>query len=501
MVYSVLTEPVIPVLMPDGKEKSIGIREAFLEAHHIKDIAGSNPLERYALLRLLVAFAMDMLHPETNYDRMDLLQAGRFDADDFEAYVQACEKNGPVFDLFDLHHPFMQSGYDEQLNAKARKPVAVILHALPSGNNHIFIDHRLADSHQVDIQTAFGALCASYLFCVGGTAGPSSVNNTPPLFAVMVGQNLFETIVVNMLSKAEASPLPYGEGDVAWRKQRAVIPGERVAAVSLLEGLTWMPRRICLIREQDSDVIKNVYCQAGLDFRGNDLWNDPHVPRFRKKDDSFGTVKPELGKEVWRDAGSLLYDHDSKYVRQPLTIRYLRNVYDEDDIPDWIPIRTAGLITNQAAYTGWFESELSIPSLLLYNQEKADIFRDDIRLIEAVQSMIYSNIQRCYDKPRKGSPTDEHEVATQSRQYFLSAAHELLFGQALSEIYHGVPPARHNESMCDSVSDLIRSTMSHVLYSAGNDTDSIRRQIEAEKWIWISFNKIAKERKEQYAGS
>ena len=38
MKYSVLTEPVIPVLMPDGREKVLGIREALLDAHQIKDI-------------------------------------------------------------------------------------------------------------------------------------------------------------------------------------------------------------------------------------------------------------------------------------------------------------------------------------------------------------------------------------------------------------------------------------------------------------------------------
>lgn len=501
MVYSVLSEPVIPVLMPDGKEKCVGIREAFLEAHHIKDIAGGNPLERYALLRLLIAFAMDMLHPETGYDRMDLLQSGHFDENVLEAYIRECEKERPAFDLFDPDHPFLQSGYDEKLDAKAKKPVAVILHALPSGNNHIFIDHRLADSHQVSIPPAFCALCASYVFCVGGTAGPSSVNNTPPLFAVMIGQNLFETIVINMLSRAEAAPLPYGEGEVPWRKQKPVIPKESVAAVSLLEGLTWMPRRITLIREETSNEIKNIYCQAGFDFRGNDLWNDPHVPQFRKKDDSFGTVKPELGKEVWREAGSLLYDHDSHHIRQPLAIRCLRNIYDEEDIPDWIPIRTAGLITNQAAYTGWCEGELSIPSLLLYDQEKADIFRADIRLIEDIQSLIYSCVQRCCDKPRKSSPSDEHEVATQCRQHFLEAAHDLLFGQALNAIYSGMPPAEHNESFCNAIRELIRNTLKQILFSAGNDTESIIRQIEAEKWIWINYEKILKERKEQYAGS
>ena len=158
-----------------------------MEAHHIKDISGSNPLERYAILRLLIAFAMDMLHPETSYDRMDLLQTGHFDADSLDKYIRECEKDGPRFDLFDPDHPFLQSKYDEAMDSKAKKPIATILHALPSGNNHIFIDHRLADSHSISIPDAFHALCAAYVFCVSGTAGPSSVNNTPPLYTVMIG--------------------------------------------------------------------------------------------------------------------------------------------------------------------------------------------------------------------------------------------------------------------------------------------------------------------------
>lgn len=79
MAYSVLTEPVIPVLWPDGTSTAVGIREAFLRAHEIRDIQGETPLERYALLRLLIAFAMDMLHPRTSYDRRDLLDEGQFD--------------------------------------------------------------------------------------------------------------------------------------------------------------------------------------------------------------------------------------------------------------------------------------------------------------------------------------------------------------------------------------------------------------------------------------
>ena len=497
MVYSVLKEPVIPVLWLNGSTGAVGIREAFLRAHEIRDIQADTPLERYALLRLLIVFAMDMLHPEDSYARRDLLDSGSFDAETFDAYVALCEQDAPRFDLFDPEHPFLQSKYDESLDAKAEKPVAAIIHSLPSGNNHIFIDHRKASTHEVSCDKAFRALVASYLFCVSGTAGPSSINNTPPLYTVIIRDNLFETIVINMLSVAEAEPLPYGIGMVPWRNYHKVVPKETIADVSLLEGLTWMPRRILLVPNEGGS-ISRVYCQAGLDFRGNALWSDPFVPKFKKKDGTFGTIKPELGRDLWRDAGTLLYDHNGAAVRQPQVLQDLFNIFDDDEIPEWIPIRAAGLNTNQAAYTGWYEDELSLPSALVHNQELADLFRNDADMIEKTQNQLYSNVQRYVDKPRGGSVSKEHEVATQCQQFFLQQAHDLLFGSALDEIIHAIPDTDHVNHFCDAVKGILKETIRHVLYSSGQDVKSVMQQMEAEKWIWISYSKLIEERRKYY---
>ncbi|MBR3016646.1 MAG: type I-E CRISPR-associated protein Cse1/CasA [Clostridia bacterium] len=500
MAYSVLTEPVIPVLWPDGTSSTVGIREAFLRAHEIRDIQGETPLERYALLRLLIAFAMDMLHPRTSYDRRDLLDEGCFDQAVFDQYIALCEQDGPRFDLFDPDHPFMQSKYDEELDTKAEKPVASIVHSLPSGNNHVFIDHRPADVHELSPARAFHTVLASYLFCVSGTAGPSSINNTPPVYAIMVENSLFETIILNMLSEKEASPLPYGCGTVSWRKGRMVLPKEKVADVSLLEGLTWMPRRITLLPEENG-FVRRVCCQAGLDFKGNDLWNDPHVPKFKKKDETFGTVKPELSRSLWRDAGTLMYDHDSKTVRQPQALRCLANIFDQDEIPLQIIIRAVGLITNQAAYTGWTEEELSIPSSLLTRQEQAERFRVDVSYLETMQTQIAVNVQKYVDRARNGSVGKEHEIATQCQQYFLHRAHDLLFGLAMDEICGNVPEKEHVEHFCEAVKGLLRETISQVLRASGSDAKAMMQQMEAEKWIWISWAKQTEERMKGYAGS
>lgn len=501
MAYSVLTEPVIPVIMPDGNKKQVGIREALIKAHNIKDIFCNNPLERYAVLRLLISFVMDAFHPKDSYGRKEIFYKGNLDKEELDSYFVKCEKDGPRFDLFSLEHPFLQSKYDEKLDAKAKKSVANIIHFLPSGNNHVFLDHRMENSHQIKFDEAFRTLCASYVFCVSGLAGPSCVNNTPPLYVIVVGNNLFETIVLNMISEAEAKPLNYGVGEVPWRQKRKIIPREQVASVSLLEGMTWQPRRITLIQEPGSNTIQNIYYQAGLDFRGNELWNDPHVPKFRKKDETFGTVKPDLGREVWRDVGTLLYDHDSKHVRQPLSLSCLGNIYDEDDLPDWITLRTAGLVTNQAAYTGWGEGELSLPTGLILNQEKADLFRDDIQTVEKLQACIYSCVQRYVDRPRWGSDSGEYAIAIQCRQYFLQKAHDLLFSEVILELNTEIQGMDHVTLFFERIGDIIRDMLSTILRSSGNSTKTLMKQIEAEKWIWIGFSKVSKERMEQYAGA
>lgn len=499
MNYSVLTNPAVPVTWMDGRAGEVGIREAMLRAHEIRDVQGDTPLERFAVLRLLITMAMDMLHPETSYDRRDILDAGRFDPNVFDAYVSECEKDGPRFDLFDPDHPFLQSRYDQKLDEKAKKPVATIIHSLPSGNNHLFIDHRLESEHHVTAAKAFRALCASYLFSTYGLWGPFSVNNKPPLYISIIGDKLFETIVMNMLSVAEVQPLTYAVSQVPWRIDREVIPWQKVPDVSFLEGLTWMPRRITLLPDSDWHV-SSVCFQPGLDFRGNESWADPFVPKRSNNDGALYNVTPVLDRAIWRDVSTLLYDQDGGAVRQPQIIRCLTNLLDEDELPLWIRLRATGLCTIKASYLGWIEDELSLPSELMYSQAQAELFRNHVQMVERIQSGVYSNVQKYVDKLRSGADNKEHEIATQCQQDFLLGAHDLLFGQALSEIIAHVPAKECVDHFCDAVATLLQDVIRRVLRPSGKSVKAVMSQIEAEKWIWIGFNKIKEERKKSYAG-
>lgn len=494
MKYSVLTEPVIPVMYPDGRIDELGIRSVFEQAHELKDIYGATPMERYALMRLLIAFAMDMIHPEDSFERQDLLETGRFDMGVFDEYISLCEVDGPRFDLFDEIYPFMQARYDATLDNE-RKGVANLFQELPTGNNHMFFDHRHEDDHAVSPAKAFRAMCSLYVFATAGAQGyPSSVNNTPPVYALVVGNSLFESIVLNVLSEAECGNLAYGYGSVPWRSDCIVVPKKEHAEVAVLEALTWQPRRITLVSDADG-YVRSVYLKQGKEFKGNALWVDPYVPYRRKKDGSYATIKPEVGRALWRDAGSLALDVDAQYGRQPTVIRCLENVLDSDE--KWIHIRTMGLTTNNASLLEWVESELSIPACLLKRADAAELFRMDINGIEQMYRDLFRAVANHLSEA----------TAVQAGDVFLGLGHKVLFGELL---------ARINCMSCEEITEavmeeylseyekllrqLIRQVIESVIRCTGNSSREIGKQIAAEKEIWMRCSKYMNERRASYNG-
>ncbi len=55
MTYNLLREPWIPVLRHDGMFLRLGIIDALSQAHLIREIASSNPMDRVAIFRLLLS--------------------------------------------------------------------------------------------------------------------------------------------------------------------------------------------------------------------------------------------------------------------------------------------------------------------------------------------------------------------------------------------------------------------------------------------------------------
>ena len=412
MTYSVIHDPVIQVRNSCGVIEELGLREIFARAHELEDIVADNPMEKYAVLRLIIAFAMDMLHPEDSYDRQELLSEGKFDMEVFDTYVQECESQGPRFDLFDEEHPFMQSKFTAEEKIAERKSVSELFQAIPSGNNHMFFDHRLENVHIVSSSQAFRAMCSLYVFCTAGAQGyPSGVNNTPPVFVFISGKCLFDTIIMNMLSKAEAGNIEYGCGSVPWRYGAPVEPKKTYPSVNMLEALTWQPRKTVLIPDENGSVVF-VCLQQGKNFIGNSLWVDPHVPYRKKKDDTYTTLKPEEGRALWRDVGTLVLDREHRRYRQPTILATLSNIID--DPGRTINISSSGVVSSNAKLVDLSEHSLSLPCFLLEVDYLAELFRDDVEAIESVQQQLYDSVKTGMSRQKNAA-----SLAAQAQHLFL----------------------------------------------------------------------------------
>ena len=140
-MISVLYAPLFTAIYKDGREEKLGLIDLLTDAHCIAELKANSCTGKVALLRLCIAFLSDVYRLETTDNRADLLEKGCFDRRLLLEYVENCEQDGACFLLDDEKKPFMQAKYDEELDAKAEKPVAKIMFDRPGGKN----DHHPAD--------------------------------------------------------------------------------------------------------------------------------------------------------------------------------------------------------------------------------------------------------------------------------------------------------------------------------------------------------------------
>lgn len=385
--FNVLIEPWIPVSDKDGNIKELGILEVLEQAPDLAEICEPSPLMRYGIYRLLIAFLTDALHPEIEQDLADLMNSGCFPMERIRGYIRECEKNGPCFDLFDKNQPFLQSAYDQKLDESKKTSVAKLLHELPSGNNAIHFQHSFQDEHAFSPAVCVRALCAVNLFCTSGLQGPSGINGAPPWYLIILGKNLFETLIYSLW-------LPYDiqssidNPPIVWCNDISIEPNQVVSTVSYLYGLTWQARRVGLIADnqggrctytgRNSDIlVREVYFQAGWKFEGYDKWQDPHVT-YIYKDDGRISLKPQESRAAWRYLGSILFARTDIFANSVVKARcpaiidqyfsFVANGFWNGE--DTLRTEIFGVATDQASLEGWQNDRFEIDWQIAGNNQK-----------------------------------------------------------------------------------------------------------------------------------
>lgn len=476
MSFNVLTAPWIP--MADGEE--LPLLDALARADELEGVRCASPLETCAVYRLMIAFVMDALSLENREERMALLKRGRFDMDVIRAYVKKCEGEGASFDLFDPVRPFMQAAPNPTLDSKKKiKSAANMALQLPSGINHLFFHHNPKVCFAPD--EALRQMLATYLFCtVGGKGFRASLNDKPCYYVLHGGENLFQILVFNMISKDETGNIEYGLP--AWSSKKAVVLEER-NRVRMLEGLTWMPRRIIMKQDQD-ETVSQIYFEPGPWLSHDDtLWRDPHVP-YRIANQKKCALVPKNGRGFWRDLDTMTIEEGNQKSIPPFVFS------NSLDPSQWHRLIVTGITTDQASkFEIISENGLKIPSCILTNADSTEELRYALNMIEAGGKRLEKAARQAFQPTRqkkKGKEDKEKTIVYTIKETFFKMAEEYIRNEylnALSESDTEQKMISLREKVRRQTMRMMLATLEKERVHFGNDGKRIILQAKMRKQI------------------
>jgi hypothetical protein len=342
LIYNLLEERWIPVLWAEGKISRVGIKEALAEAGRIRQVAASNPMDRVAIFRFLLALLYWCKGNPPAKPTPD-------SRDSFPSeWLSKLDANRDYFNLLSEDKRFYQ------YRKEGDKPLTVnyLVHEIPAGTNFWHFRHSTDKINGLCPTCCTLGLLRLPLFSTQGGQGKSpGINAKPPIYVIPMGETLAETL---WLSWRPVSIL----GTPAWEKPDLQLP--KTGEVPLLTGLTWLPRRVWLGERQES-VARCISCGrqdhlflsaifAGKGSSRTDeitsgrVWRDPHVIYEQSKKGEFSLHSADAIGAV--DAGA------GQWAR--IMGGMLRNLRNEQ-IRAWV----VGFSTDQNKY---FEvSELFLP--------------------------------------------------------------------------------------------------------------------------------------------
>lgn len=230
MSYNLLEEKWIPVLFKNGTTGFVGIIEALTKACQIRQIAASNPMDRVAVLRFLLALLY-----WCKGNPPDGFTNDSFPSD----WFKRLKDNKDCFNLLGDGKRFYQSKPDAVNNSK-KLSANYLIQEVPTGKNFRHFRHAIEGKDGIcPACSALGLLRLPVFATSGGRGKPPGINAKPPIYVIPLGSSLADTLFLSW-NKIENPIL----GTVAWEKPDVALPAN--GQVPLLTGLTWLPRRVWL---------------------------------------------------------------------------------------------------------------------------------------------------------------------------------------------------------------------------------------------------------------
>lgn len=353
----------MPVIYLDGTSATVSLRTAFEDAHEIRTLSGDVPPQDAVLIRLMLAVLYciysrrDECGAECAIRDMEdalerwkgLWNRGRFDIRTVDEYLVSFRDR---FYLFHPELPFYQVNIDKGTEYTAAK----LNGCLSESSNKPRLFSNVSGESKQNMSYAEAARWLLYVNAFDDTSSkPTKKGEGMPSpgagwvgklgFVMILGQNLFETLMLNLVLVDEHNA-PFPDGKAAWELNEPHID-ERVEIPlpgSPQEILTLQDRRL-LLKRDGNRVIGYLLLGGDVVSKENALIEQMTM-WMMNKDGVWIPRRHDPSRALWRDFSSILMrsgDSQSK-IHEPGVIRWVSTLMDEGLIDfSMINVRATGV--------------------------------------------------------------------------------------------------------------------------------------------------------------
>jgi CRISPR system Cascade subunit CasA len=499
--FNLVSEKWIPCLTDDGAAE-FSLRDVLTQAHTIKEVSDDSPLVTVALHRLLLAILHRNFGPASFDEWKELWRQGKWDEAKLNVYFDEWQHR---FDLFDPERPFYQ--VLRMKNKKSEEveihPVALLAHEAATGNNGTLFDHHFKEAAQ-----AARYLIARQAFSIGGgVSEPFNLSHAPLVggYTVLVlGENLFQTLALNLLPYNEEKPLPqvkengHSKDVPAWEQKAPQIPDENgTNPLGYLDYLTWQSRRLHLLGAEA--VVISCQHQQNLKLKNEDLF-DPFRCYAKSKNQGFTAKRLSETKALWRDSDSLFADVTSAIeTKRPEIFNHLAQVElarrrQEIQANSSYRFALSGMVNDKASVSMWAREILPLPLVYLTEKRLRFSLNQAIQLAESIETPLKESVKQLCIQLVGDKEWGDLAKSFGAEELYWSSLNspfkQLLTELAADERYdEDEDETRYGENALPQWVKFVALQANHALQHAINSLRGTARELKAASLAEIEFNK------------
>lgn len=321
--FNLIHEKWIPVMKEDGAIEEVGLEDVLVHAHEYIRISSELPTLDYALMRLLMATAYasnrvwldgidDVGSAISSWKQV--MDVGRFDESAIRGYLDRYEDR---FYLFHPTRPFYQAPIHKGTEYSAAKLIGTLSESsnkprffqMVSGDAKESIGYPEAARWLLHV-IAYDDTSAKPTVPKSGLPSPGAgwVGKIGPVY--FTGDNLFQTLLLNMPFFNMILNEPFTEGVATWEPEVADVSERREIPLpgSPIELLTIQSRRILLKRIDGR--VTGFLLLGGDFFQKENAFIEQMTAWHRTKEGGWIPMRHDPSRFIWRDFNPLLLERD-----------------------------------------------------------------------------------------------------------------------------------------------------------------------------------------------